>query len=408
MRKKKKMKFSFKAKNKEGQLKEGTIDAASNEAAIDVLQQHELFPIYIQEQKSADTVIKGFLKYLEKVTDKELMIFFKQMSILIEAKVPIVASLNAVKEENQNVYFRKILDEVTQDIQDGLPFSDALKKHKKVFTLLATNIIKAGEVSGNLKKSVDYVAKNIEKNYELQSKIRSALMYPAIILFVFVVIGFLFITFIIPKLTSLVKSLDVTLPWYTTAVIAITDFMAKYWWANIIILVGMVSGFVYYIRTDNGKREWDEVKLKLPLVGPIFKNLYIARFSDNLNVLLSGGLPIIRSIVLTSTVINNSVYQGLILRMADEVKIGGNMSTVLSKSEYMPPVVSQMIKIGEESGEIDLVLGYIAKFYEQEVDVATKNLSTLIEPVLMIIIGIAVGLLVFLILMPIYDVASQI
>ena len=402
------MKFTFKAKNKQGQLKEGTIDAASNEAAIDVLQQNSLYPIYVQEERGADTIIKGFLKYLDKVTDKELMIFFKQMSILIEAKVPIVASLNAVRDENNNLYFRKILDEVTHDIQDGLPLSDALKKHKTVFSLLSTNIIKAGEVSGNLKKSVDYVAKNIEKNYVLYSKIRSALLYPAIILVVFFVIAFLFITFIIPKLTSLVKSLDVVLPWYTNAVIVFSDFMAKYWWANIIIMIGMVSGFFYYIRTDNGRREWDEVKLKLPLVGPIFKNLYIARFADNLNVLLSGGLPIIRSIVLTSSVINNSVYQGLILRVADEVKIGGNMSDVLRKSEHIPPVVSQMIKIGEESGEIDLVLHYIAKFYEQEVDVAAKNLSTLIEPVLMVLIGIAVGLLVFLILMPIYDVASQI
>jgi type IV pilus assembly protein PilC len=401
------MKFNFKAKDKKGELKEGSVDAANNEAAIEVLQQNGLFPIYVGEVKEGDALVKSFLKYFDRVNDKELMVFFKQLSILIEAKVPIVASLTAIKDETENLYFRKILEEAIGDIQDGLPLSDALKKHKNVFSALSTNIIKAGEVSGNLKKSVDYVAKNIEKNYVLYSKIRSAMMYPAIILVVFCVIGFLFLTFIIPKLTSLVKSLSVTLPWYTQAVIALTDYMAKYWWANILIIIGIVSGFLYYIRTDNGKRDWDEIKLKIPIIGPIFQKLYIARFADNLNVLLEGGLPIIRSIILTSSVVNNSVYQGLILKMADEVKIGGSMSDVLGKSDHIPPIVSQMVKIGEESGEIDLVLRYIAKFYEQEVDVAAKNLSTLIEPILMIVIGVAVGVLVFMILMPIYDVASQ-
>jgi type IV pilus assembly protein PilC len=251
------------------------------------------------------------------------------------------------------------------------------------------------------------VAKNIEKNYRLYSRIKSAMMYPMIILAVFFVIGFLFISFIIPRLTSLVKTLDVALPWYTQAVISVSDYMSEYWWANILIIIGIVGGFFYYIKTDNGRREWDEVKLKMPLIGPIFQKLYLARFADNLNVLLESGLPIIRSMLLTSSVINNSVYQGLILKMADEVKIGGTMSGVLEKSSQIPPIVSQMVKIGEESGEIDLVLSYVAKFYEQEVDASAKNLSTLIEPILMVVIGIAVGVLVFLILMPIYDVAGQ-
>jgi len=401
------MKFTFKAKNKQGELKEGSVEALNDEGAIEVLQQNGLFPIYIREEKGGEDVVKAFLKYFDRVNDKELMIFFKQLSILIEAKVPIVVSLTSIKEETKNLYFRKILEDVISDIQDGLPLSDALKKHKTVFSILATNIIRAGEASGNLKKSVDYVAKNIEKNYLLYTKIRSAMLYPLIILVVFFVIGFLFITFIIPRLTAVVKSLDVTLPWYTEMTITVSDFMAKYWWANSLIIIGVIGGFFYYIKTDNGKREWDEVKLKMPLIGPIFQKLYIARFADNLNVLLEGGLPIIRSIFLTSSVINNSVYQGIILKMADEVKIGGSMSDVLRKSGHIPPIVSQMVKIGEESGEIDLVLRYIAKFYEQEVDVAAKNMSTLIEPIMMVIIGIAVGVLVFLILMPIYDVASQ-
>lgn len=401
------MRFAFKAKDKSGIMREGSVDALSSEAATKVLQQNELFPIYIEEEKSSEPLIKRFLKLFERVKEKELMLFFKQLSILIEAKVPIVTSLEAIKLQNKNLFFQRVVEETISNVQDGMPLSDALNKNKEVFGNLAINIIKAGEISGNLRKSIDYVADNIEKNYKLSGKVKAALLYPGVILVVFFVIGFVFIAFILPRLTSMIKSLDVTIPWYTQLVIQFSDFMNQFWWAAALIILSVVGGFYYYIRTDSGKRELDELKLKLPLFGPIFEKIYIARFADNLNVLLAGGLPIVRSLILASSVVDNVVYQGLFLRLADEVKIGGNMSDVLKKSKYIPPIVSQIIKIGEESGEIEVVLGYISKFYEQEVDSATKNLSTLIEPILMVIIGVAVAGLVISILMPIYNIASQ-
>lgn len=401
------MKFIFKAKDKMGMIKEGNIDASSAESAVEVLQQNELFPIYIKEEKSGDLTMKKVLKMLDKVNEKEKMLFFKQLSVLIEARVPIVTSLEAIGDQINNLFFKKVIEETIQSVKDGLPLSDSLNKNRDVFGNLAINIIKAGEVSGNLKKSIDYVAKNIEKNYNLSRKVKGALLYPAIVMVVFSVISFIFMTFILPKLTMMIKSLEVKTPWYTNLIIGLGDFMSQYWWANIIIILGVIGGFYYYINTDNGKREMDEIKLKLPIFGPIFQKIYIARFTDNLNVLLAGGLPIVRALTLAGSVVNNFVYQALFLRLADEVKIGGNMSDILKKSSHIPPIVSQIIKIGEESGEIEMVLGYISKFYEQEVDSATKNLSTLIEPILMVIIGIAVGVLVFSILMPIYDIAGQ-
>jgi type IV pilus assembly protein PilC len=388
-------------------MREGSVDASSCEAATKVLQLNELFPIYIEEEKVGEPLIKKILKLFQKVKEKELMLFFKQLSILIEAKVPIITSLEAIKIQNKNLFFQKVVEETIRNVQDGMPLSDALNKNKEVFGNLAINIIKAGEVSGNLKKSIDYVADNIEKNYKLSGKVKAALLYPGVILAVFFIIGFVFIAFILPRLTSMIKSLDVTIPWYTQIIIKFSDFMNQYWWAVAAIILALVGGVYYYIRTDNGKRELDELKLKLPIFGPIFERIYIARFADNLNVLLEGGLPIVRALMLASSVVNNVVYQGLFLRLADEVKIGGNMSDVLKKSKYIPPIVSQIIRIGEESGEIEVVLGYISKFYEEEVDSSTKNLATLIEPVLMVIIGVAVAVLVISILMPIYNIASQ-
>lgn len=402
------MKFIFKAKNKEGELKEGIIDAVSGEVAVELLQKNGLFPLSITVEKEKNSLEKTFLRYFDKVNDKELMVFFRQLSILIEAKVPIVASLTAIKEQMANRYFQKIIGEVVEDIQDGLPLSDALKKHNHIFSNLSINIVKAGEVSGNLRKSVEYVANNIEKNYTLTQRVKSAMTYPVIVMIVFFIIAFLVVTFIIPKLTLMIKSMDgVVVPWYTNVVIAVSDFMAVYWWAIAIVILGIVGSFIYYIKTEDGTKEWDRIKIRLPIFGTIYQYLYIARFADNLSVLLAGGIPIIQALKIVSSVIGNTVYQAIFLKAADEIRIGGVMSDVLRKSPQIPPIVSQMVKIGEESGQIDLVLQHVAKFYEQEASDMAKNLSTLIEPLLMVLIGVAVAFLAFSVIMPIYNIAGQ-
>ena len=401
------MKFIFKAKNREGELIDGVIEAANNEAALEVLQKNNLFPISIAEERSQNNFYLTFLRYMDRVSTKELMVFFRQLGILIEAKVPIISGLIAIKEQLGNKYFRKVIEEMANDIEDGLSLSEAMKKQRDVFSGFSVNIIKAGEISGNSRKAVNYVADNIEKNYNLTSKVRSALLYPALVMALFCVIAFIMVSFIVPKLTMMIKEMDVVIPWYTKMVIAVSDFMASYWWAVLIAIVGFISAIVYYIGTEDGKKEWDQIKLDLPVVGWIFRHLYVARFADNLAVLVEGGIPIIRALTVVSSVINNTQYQAIILRAADEIKIGGQMSDVFRKYPLIPPIVSQMVKIGEETGQIDLVLRHVAKFYEQEIDQTTKNLSALIEPVMVIIIGLAVGILAFSIIMPIYNVVGQ-
>jgi type IV pilus assembly protein PilC len=403
------MKFIFRAKNKNGEVKEGNIEAASSDAAAELLQKNDLFPLSIKLETNGSSIENLFLGFIDNVNSKELMVFFRQLAILIEAKVPIVSSLMAINEQAENKYFKNIITEMINDIQDGLSFSDAMKKHKKVFSTLAINIVKAGEVSGNLRKSVTYIADNIEKNYKLTSRVKSAMMYPGIVMVVFFVIVFLVMTFVVPKLTVMIKEMgsDVVIPWYTSLVISTSDFMAQYWWVVLLIIFFAVGEIIYYLKTTDGSREWDRIKINLPVFGKIYRNLYVTRFADNLAVLLAGGIPIIQALTIVSSVINNVVYEEIFLKAADEVRVGGTISTVLHKSAYIPSIVSQMVRIGEESGQIDLVLKHIANFYEQEVDTAAKNLSTLIEPVLMVIIGIGVALLSFSVIMPIYNLAGQ-
>jgi type IV pilus assembly protein PilC len=401
------MKFKFKAKTKTGEVSTGYISAASRDLAAAILQKNELFPISLEEEVG-NSVKKVVAQYFDKVTSKELVIFFRQLAILIEARVPIVVALTAIGEQTTSSFLKIILAEAMKDIEDGVPLSDAFAKHKEVFSDLVINIIKAGEASGNLKKSVEYVADNIEKNYNLTNKVKSAMLYPAIIMIVFFIIGFLVITLIIPKLTVMIKELDAAVPWYTNVLIKTGDFMVNYWWAVLVLIFGFIAGIAYYLNTPEGKKEWDQIKLKLPIMGTLFRYVYITRFSENLAVLLAGGIPIIKALTIVSAVIGNSAYEELLLRTAENVKRGETMSDILRRSPLFPPMVSHMIKIGEDSGQVDAVLGHITKFYSQEVELMAKNMSTLIEPVLMIMIGLGVGFMAVGVLMPIYNIAGQI
>lgn len=401
------MKFVFKAKNKLGEVSEGTIEAGNRDSAVAVLQNKNLFPISVTEESKEKNLMVQFLAAWDKVDTQELMMFFRQLAILIEARVPIVPAMVAIRDQTENKYFEKILEAMIQDINDGLPLSEAMKKYPNTFSVLSINIIKSGEISGNLRKSVTYVSESIEKNYNLTSKIKSAMTYPIVILIIFFLVGIAIMTVVMPKLTQVIKDMGVEVPWYTKVVIAASDFMATYWWAVLIMVFGLIGGAIYYVKTEDGSREWDRIKLKIPIFGLVFRYVYLARFADNLAVLLEGGIPIINALTTVSSVIGNSVYEEIFLKTADEVKIGGTMSNALRRYPEIPPIVSHMVKIGEESGQIDAVLGHIARFYEQETDQITKNMTTLIEPIMMVFIGIAVGFLAVSVIMPIYNLAGQ-
>ncbi len=402
------MKFNFEAKSQTGEYKKGTIDASSKEMAVSILQKNDLVVTSLKSQKEDADITKNISKYFDKVNNKELVVFFRQLSILIEARVPIVFSLKTIQEQTANVYFANIIKEIVTEIEDGMSFSSAMEKHQDVFSNFSVYILRAGEASGNLKKSIDYITKNLERNYELSSRIKSALIYPMIVMIVFFIIGFLLVSFIIPKLTLIIKELSANVPWYTQLVIRLGDFMSKYWWIVGVLIIGFVGLILYYLKTKDGKREWDHIKIKLPIVGVIYRYVYITRLAENLAVLLEGGIPIIRALAIVGDLVDNDVYRDILLKASKEIKKGGNMSIIFQREEVIPPMVSRMIAIGEESGQIDSVLNHIAKFYDQETEIMARNLASLLEPVLMVGIGVSVGFIAFSILMPIYNIAGQI
>lgn len=401
------MQFKFKAKTKEGDIKRGKIDAVDEKMATELLQKNNLVPINLKEIKQSESMSGAIERLTTSVNQRDLLLFYREFSTLVGAKIPIAPALRTIHDQSENAQLRTIVSEVAADVEDGMSVSEAFGKHESTFSTLAISMIRAGEVSGNLQGAIDFVAENAEQNYQLKSKIRGALMYPIFVISVAGVIGFLTMTWILPKLTSVIVELDVEIPWYTNVMIKIGDFMQAYWWAVLVVIFGIVASMIYYVKSEDGSKEWDRLKLKLPIIGTLFRYVYITRFSENLAVLLKGGIPIVRALIVVADIVDNVVYKNIILKAAQDVKVGGAIHTEFFKHDAFPVMVSSMIKIGEETGRLGDILEDIARFYNAEVDQITRNLSSIIEPILIVTLGIGVGILVFSVLLPIYNIAGQ-
>ena len=327
---------------------------------------------------------------------------------MIEAKVPLTTSFKSIASQTANPHFSNILSRILSDVDEGKSLSECLRKHPKVFSELFVNMIQSGEVSGNLQKTLEDLANNIEKNYTLTQKIRGVLYYPAFILSAFFIVAFIMVTFVIPKLMSLIKETNAKLPITTRILIFSGDFMQKWWWAVLLAVIAGIVGVIYYIRTEDGKKEFDVVKLKIPLVSKVLRYVYLARFSENLSTLVRSGLPIVSALQISGKVIGNSLFEADIMEAAERVKTGGSISEVLSGRPNFPPMMVQMIKVGEDTGKLDSTLDTMSKFYTREADQIVSNLSSILEPVLIIILGCGVGVLVFSIIIPIYNITMSI
>ena len=404
------MKFAFRAKNESGEVKEGLVDAVSRELAIEILQRNGLIPIDVKEEGGGMlSVVKNLKRLWEgRVAPKEIMLTFRQLATLIQARVSVVTSIETVAAQVENKYFRLVLMEIKEDIEDGMSFSEALEKHPQVFDFMVVSVVRAGEVSGTLQRSIEFVADNTEKNYQLTSKVRGALIYPAFVFGVAGIVAFLVMTFMLPKISALIRDLEVDVPWYTTLLMNIGAFMNAYWWVVVLAFAGLVGGGVSYFRSENGKKEWDRLILRVPVFKRLIKNVCVARFAGNFGSLIEGGIPVVRALMITSDIVGNNVYTTIILKAAEEVKTGGSISSVFFRyPQDIPTIVSQMVKIGEDTGTTAEVLTGVAKFYDQEVEVMTRNLSVLIEPILISLLGLGVGILTVGVLLPIYNVAGQ-
>ncbi len=400
------MKFSYQARTAQGSIQTGVVEAPNKDVAVETLHRYGLVILEILEEKKGFALsLSGELPFFNKVKNQDLVIFSRQLAVLFDAQVPLVQALRTLSEQSSPA-LKKIIKEVSTDVDSGTSFSQSLEKFPKVFSFFYISVVKAGEVSGRLQEVLNYLADHEERSYDLNKKVKGALTYPIFIVSSLVIVGAVMMIFVIPQLTGVLVESGQELPIITRGIIGLSDFMRNYWWLALLILGGIGVGSWYGLQTKQGKDTWDKIKLHLPIFGGIFRKIYLARFSENLGTLIKGGIPIIQSLTITADVVGNFVFKTIILKAREEVRRGSTINSVFSLEKDIPPIVSQMVMIGEQTGKLDLLLGKIATFFQKDVDNIMENLTSLIQPLLILVLGIAAGVLVAAILLPIYNLSS--
>ncbi len=404
------MKFIYQARNQEGILKKGTVIASSEVKAEQLLNQNGLVIISLTEQKENLFVQLENLteSVTSRVTQKDLVLFSRQFSTLVGARVPIVQALRILENQVTNKGLQSVTRSMVQSVESGDSLSLALSKHPRIFGNIYVSLVRSGEASGNVAESLNYLADQLEKDYDLRSKVKGAMTYPAFVLSALVLVGVLMFKFVLPSLVSILKEQNVELPLVSKILIGLTDFFDVYWWLVLLLLVGAVVAVRAFTQTTSGRYTWDRFKVNLPIIGGVLENIYMARFARNLSTLVSGGIPIIKALQIISEIVNNVIYRDILLDVAQQVTNGKSISDSLARYKEFPPLVTQMVGVGEKTAQLDTILLKMAVFYEKEVDNKVATLSTLLEPIIILILGVAVGMLVAGVLLPIYNLAGSV
>lgn len=399
--------FEYKARTKEGEIRSGIIETSSEDAALDTLQQNGLIVLSLvsREKKS---FLEFRLPFENRVSQKDIVIFSRQLSTLFEAHVPVVETLRILVGTTSRPGLRKAIAEILDDIVGGSSLSQAMGKYHAIFSGFYINLIRSGEESGKLQETFTYLADYLERTYYLANKARNAMIYPSFVLFAFIGVIVVMLVVVIPRLVVIFEDTGQAIPFYTQAIIFVSLFLRTW---GLLVLLSLVGGTLSLWRwslTQGGRLFFHRLQITAPVIGTLYQKLYMSRLTDNLQTLIAGGIPILRALSITGSVVGNLVYQRAIAEAIESVKGGGTISSVFEKVPEIPVMVSQMIKIGETSGKLDFILANIAKFYRHEVDAAVENLVALIEPALIIFLGVGVGVLVVAIMVPLYNLVGSV
>ena len=394
--------YDYRAKDLEGQTIEGAVEAASEQAALDELSERNLSPVFLQE-RTQKSVWQVSLKFLNRINAKDLVVFSRQLAVMMAATVPLVQSLRILTKQTQNETLKIIVSEVGDEVEGGAKLSAALSRYADVFSNFYVNMVRSGETSGRLDETLNYLADEAEKNYDLMSKIKGAMTYPAFILVGMVVVGFVMMTFVVPKLIVILEETSTTLPTSTKILIATSGFLERWWWLVILVMIATVVWVRLATRQGIGRLIWHRLQLRLPILGKILQRIYLVRFTRSLASLMLGGVPLTRGLEVVAGIVGNEVYRDLITRTIHEVEEGNSISTLFLESSDMPAMVSQMLVVGEKTGRLEEILNRLGDFYSREVENNVQGLVTLIEPLIMVILGLAVGVMVAAIILPIYQ-----
>ena len=401
------MLFRYTAIDQAGGQREGTIDAVNMEVAISSLQRRGYTVSSIDPLSGSGSPFNIQINWFEGVSSRELVIFSRQISTLFEAQVSALRVFRLLASESDNAFLQRILTEVADDLQAGSSISNALAKHPDVFSPFYTSMVRAGEEAGRLDKTFMYLADHLDRMYEVVSKARNALIYPAFVIATFIAVMILMLTLVIPRISDILIDSGQELPIYTKIVISISSFFTDFI-GVILFLIAAAGFFIWrFSGTAVGKRALDELKLGIPFIGDLYKKLYLSRISDNLATMLSSGISMIQALEITKDTLGNEVYEEIIEYTINEVKGGRSVSDAMSEFPEIPGVMSQMAKVGEETGNLGPILGTLSKFYQREVSNSVDTIINLIEPAMIVLLGLGVGVLLASVLLPIYNLTAS-
>lgn len=394
--------FDYTVVDKKGVTKRGIVQATSPKQAATVLHERGFTIVSIEAKKKGLAAIKIF----GGISIGVLSQFTRQLATMITSGLPLADSLAVLQKQTENKSMQEVTASVSEDIEGGNNFSSALGKHPDVFNAAFINMVKAGEASGTLDEVLLKLADKLERDREFQGKVKGALIYPAVIMIAMVGVAAIILIFVVPKLSEVYTDMNIALPLPTRMLMAISGFMVKFWWLMIILTVVGIIALRRYRKTPEGALVIDRILLKVPVIGKLTRDSSLAEFTRTLGSMVAAGVPIIEALKISGDTAGNAVHRVAISNVTSLVEKGATLSKALEKEETFPPIIPQMVSVGEETGKLDEVLGKVAHFFEVEVEQQVKNLTTALEPIIMVILGIMVALLMISIVMPIYSITS--
>jgi len=400
-------KFAWEGKNRGGGAVAGEMEAPNEAFVLAQLRREQIAPLKIRKKGAALTITLPW-KAEKKVTGKELAVFTRQFATMIDAGLPLVQCLDILGAQQGNATFKKVILKIKEDVESGSTFADALSRHPKVFDSLFVNLVAAGEVGGILDTILNRLADDIEKSMKLAKKIKGAMVYPSTILAVAVVVTVVLLVYVIPIFAKMFADFGQALPGPTQFVLAISDFTRKYFLLVIVFIFLLVAAFRWYYRQETGRRNVDRLLLRLPVVGSLLQRIAVARFSRTLGTMVSSGVPILESMDIVAKTAGNKIIEEAILKARMSISEGKTIAEPLADSKVFPPMVTQMVAVGEATGALDAMLTKIADFYDDEVDSAVEAMTALLEPMLMVFLGVVIGGLVIAMYLPVFKLAGAV
>ncbi len=399
--------FAYKAVDKEGRTADGTIDAVSIDVAVASLQRRGLIVQSIDPAKTGGKLSMN-LSFFERVKTKDVVMLSRQIATLFEAQVSALRAFRLLATESTSPALQDKLTQIANDIQAGSPMSRALAKHPAVFDNFYVQMVRTGEETGKLDDVFNFLADYLDRNYEVSAKAKNALIYPAFVIVVFITVMILMMTMVIPKMTGILVETGQTLPIYTRVIMAISNFLVNYFYLFIagIVLTAVMVGRV--LNSESGKETFSKLKLTIPYVGSLYQKLFLSRISDNLSTMLTSGIQMVRALEMSSQVVGDPSYERALMTITKDVQTGIHTSDAMAKHKEFPSIMVAMVRVGEETGDMGKILGTMAKFYRREVGTAVDTLVSMIEPLMIVMLALGVGVLLTSVLVPIYNISSGI